>query len=327
MTAQDNPLLEVKDVVRDYDLPRDGLFKPKPKFRALHGVNFVVEAGRSMGIVGESGCGKSTLAKAILALEPPTEGTVTLRGTDLYALPRRKLKDMRRHLQIVFQDPFGSLDPRHKVDWIVSEPLHQLRPRPNREERRQMVLGVLQAVGLSAAAADKYPHEFSGGQRQRIAIARSLITRPDVIVADEPVSALDVSVQAQVLNLMNDLQAELGLTYLFISHDLSVVRCVTDDVVVMYLGRIVEQGPTAEVFGSPRHPYTEALLDAVPHPDPTRRGRRKPKVNGDDANQLSVVGGGCPYLSRCPRAEARCRSEMPELREISRERRAACHFT
>lgn len=322
---KEKPLLQVTGLVRDYALPRESLFKARPTFRALHGIDLSVQAGRSLGIVGESGCGKSTLAKAILALEPPTLGTVALNGENLYALSRRELKAKRKHLQIIFQDPYGSLDPRHRVEWIIAEPLMQMRPRPDVQERRRMVLDVLNAVGLPSSAADKYPHEFSGGQRQRIAIARALITRPDIIVADEPVSALDVSVQAQVLNLMNDLQSEFGLTYLFISHDLSVVRCVTDDVVVMYLGRIVEQGATADVFKDPKHPYTKALLDAVPHPDPSRRGRRRAQRTASPTD-THPVQGGCPYAPRCPMAQAQCLTDLPELRNLSESRKAACHL-
>ena len=316
-------LLEVRDLVRDYVLPRRHLFASPPHLRALDGVSFRIEAGRSFGIVGESGCGKSTLARTILALERPTGGSVHLRGRDLFALSAHELRAQRRHVQMIFQDPYGSLDPRQRVGRIVAEPLTMTAEGRDRTTRRAHVAEALQAVGLAAAAANKYPHEFSGGQRQRIAIARALITRPDLIVADEPVSALDVSVQAQVLNLMADLQSRLGLTYLFISHDLSVVRCVTDEVAVMYLGRIVEQGPTDRVFANPRHPYTQALLAAIPRPDPRRRQDRRaatPPV------PVAEASGGCPFAPRCPRAEARCRTEMPQLRAIESGHMAACHF-
>ena len=316
-------LLEVRDLVRDYVLPRRRLFAAAPRLRALDGVSFRIEAGRSFGIVGESGCGKSTLARTVLALERPSAGSVRVRGQDLFALKAGELRALRRHLQIIFQDPYGSLDPRQRVGRIVAEPLSMTEQGKNRSERRSRVAEVLEAVGLPAADAGKYPHEFSGGQRQRIAIARALITHPDLIVADEPVSALDVSVQAQVLNLMSDLQARLGLTYLFISHDLSVVRCVTDEVAVMYLGRIVEQGPTARIFADPRHPYTQALLSAIPRPDPKRRSRRAPE---QAAPVVEASTGGCPFAPRCPRAEARCRSEAPLLRPLDGDHTAACHF-
>ena len=266
--ASEAPLLEIKNVVRDYRLPKAGLLGAAPNRRALDGVSLTLRAGESLGIVGESGSGKSTLARLIMALDRPEAGQIRFRGQDLLALRRGALRRLRRNFQMVFQDPYGSLDPRHRVRRIVAEPLHGLGLDLSSGERRDRVAEALQAVGLKVADLDKYPHEFSGGQRQRIAIARALITAPALIVADEPVSALDASVQAQVLNLMADLQAARGLTYLFISHDLSVVRHITDRVAVMRHGRIVEQGRTAEVFARPRHPYTQALLAAVPRPDP-----------------------------------------------------------
>ncbi|MGH6914828.1 MAG: ATP-binding cassette domain-containing protein [Geminicoccales bacterium] len=270
------PLLEVLGLVKDYALPRRSLFRAAPRHRALDGVSFVIEAGQSFGMVGESGSGKSTLARLVLALDRPTSGTVRLKGRDLHALPDPALRRMRRQVQMVFQDPYGSLDPRHRVGRIVAEPL-ALAGALGRTERRELVAETLASVGLKPSDGEKYPHEFSGGQRQRIALARALITRPDLIVADEPVSALDVSIQAQVLNLMMDLQERYALAYLFISHDLSVVRHVTDWVAVMRDGRIVEQGPTGQVLASPSHPYTKALVRAVPRPEPgcRRRGARR----------------------------------------------------
>jgi peptide/nickel transport system ATP-binding protein len=261
MTA---PLLEISGLVRDYAMPRPHPFAAVPRHRVLHGIDLAVAKGGSLGIVGESGSGKSTLARAVLALERPQAGTVRLDGVDLFALSRRGLRAARRHVQAVFQDPYGSLDPRLSVGRIVAEPIAALEPRVTRAERRARVEAMLHAVGLPAADAQKYPHEFSGGQRQRIAIARALVTHPALIVADEPVSALDVSVQAQVLNLMLDLRERLGLAWLFISHDLGVVRVVTEQVAVLQHGRIVEQGPTAEVFANPQHPYTQSLVAAMP---------------------------------------------------------------
>ena len=254
------PLLEVRDLVKRYRLPRERLLRPAPVIEALRGVSFAVHAGRSLGIVGESGSGKSTLARLVMALETPTEGSVLMAGRDLNALSPASLIAARRDFQMVFQDPYGSLDPRQRVGRIVAEPLIGAAP----DEAHARVAEALNAVGLRDTDADKYPHEFSGGQRQRIAIARALITRPKLIVADEPVSALDVSVQAQVLNLLADLQAEFGVTYLFVSHDLAVIDHVCDEVAVMQAGRIVEYGLTEQVLQQPSHPYTRTLLAAIP---------------------------------------------------------------
>jgi len=257
MTA---PLLVVENLVKRYALPRESLLKPAPVVEALRGVSFAVQTGRSLGIVGESGSGKSTLARMVMALEAPTSGRVSLLGRDLHALSPTELRAARRDFQMVFQDPYGSLDPRQRVGRIVAEPLIGV----GATTARTRVAEALDAVGLRATDAEKYPHEFSGGQRQRIAIARALITRPKLIVADEPVSALDVSVQAQVLNLLADLQQQFGVTYLFISHDLAVVDHVCDDVAVMQSGLIVEYGPTDQVLQRPSHAYTRALLAATP---------------------------------------------------------------
>jgi len=257
------PLLEVTDLVRHYALPREKLFGPPPLVKALNGVSFSVSAGRSLGIVGESGSGKSTIARLVMALDTPTSGSVRMLGRDLHRLPRGELRTARRDFQMVFQDPYGSLDPRQTVARIVAEPLEALA-ESSRAEQRERASEALAAVGLRTSDMDKYPHEFSGGQRQRIAIARALITRPKLIVADEPVSALDVSVQAQVLNLMQDLQQQFGVSYLLISHDLAVVNHLCDEVCVVWKGKIVEQGPPGELFRNAQHPYTRTLLDAVP---------------------------------------------------------------
>ena len=268
------PLLQVTDLVREYTLPREHLFRPPGKVHALNGVNFSIAAGRSLGIVGESGSGKSTLARLVMALDAPTSGTVDLLGRNLHQLPAEQLRQARRDFQMVFQDPYGSLDPRQTVERIVTEPL-QAQGQTTRAEQREQAAQVLSQVGLRTNDLGKYPHEFSGGQRQRIAIARALITRPRLIVADEPVSALDVSVQAQVLNLMQDLQQQFGITYMLISHDLAVVNHLCDEVVVLYQGRIVERGSPGELFRNAQHPYTQSLVGAVPQVHPGRARARR----------------------------------------------------
>ena len=267
-TPKPEVLLEVRDVVRDYALPRRSLFGPAPAFRAVDGVSFDLHAGESLGLVGESGCGKSTLTRAILGLEPLQGGTIQLGGQAVTDGNRA----VRRRVQVVFQDPYGSFDPRWRVERLVAEPFHLLDAKPSAEGRRTRVTEALAEVGIEADAIHRYPHEFSGGQRQRIAIARALVLRPDLIVLDEAVSALDVSVRTRILDLLADLTDRLGLAYLFISHDLSVVRSVTDRVLVMKAGRIVEQGPTEDVFGSPTHPYTRELIEAVPRLEESHAG-------------------------------------------------------
>ena len=262
MTQNTPPLLQVTDLVRHYPAPRQRLWGARATVAALCGVSLQVTAGRSLGIVGESGSGKSTLARLVMALDTPTSGTVEVLGRNLHTLPAAELRRARRDFQMVFQDPYGSLDPRQTVLAIVTEPL-QAQKETSRTQQHTRAAQVLDQVGLRRSDLDKYPHEFSGGQRQRIALARALITRPRLIVADEPVSALDVSVQAQVLNLLQELQRDCGITYLLISHDLAVVNHLCDDVAVLYQGRIVEQGPPGQLFGHAQHPYTQTLVDAV----------------------------------------------------------------
>ena len=316
------PLVAVEGLSKRYRLPRERLLAPAPVLTALDDVSLAVAPGRSLGVVGESGSGKSTLARAIMALETPSAGQVRFAGRDLFALPSAELRRARRDFQMVFQDPYGSLDPRQKVERIVAEPLAAIGGT-DAAARRTRVAETLASVGLRAGDLDKYPHEFSGGQRQRIAIARALITRPKLIVADEPVSALDVSVQAQVLNLLEELQERFTLTYVLISHDLGVVDHVCDDVAVMYRGRVVEQGPPATLFRDAAHPYTRALIDAVPRAEPGRRRRRATRAAGDDT--AATAPGGCAYRGRCPLAEPRCAREVPLLRDIGPAHRAACH--
>ena len=272
------PLLQVSELTRSYDLPRSSLFGPREQVHALRGVSLTLQAGKSLGVVGESGSGKSTLARLVMALDRPTSGSVQLLGRDLHQLSPDELRAARRDFQMVFQDPYGSLDPRQSVERIVTEPMAALQ-RASKAEMKERAAEVLAQVGLRSTDVDKFPHEFSGGQRQRIAIARALMTKPRLIVADEPVSALDVSVQAQVLNLMQDLQQQSGLSYLLISHDLAVVSHLCDEVVVMHQGQIVERGTPAELFTHAQHPYTQTLVQAVPQIAPglarARRAARK----------------------------------------------------
>ena len=316
-------LLVVDQVTRTYTLPRDKLWGEPSVVHALQGVSFTLQAGHSLGIVGESGSGKSTLARLVMALEPPSSGKVRILGRDMAALDAAALRHARRDFQMVFQDPYGSLDPRQTVQRIVAEPLEVL-PGTSAAERRRLAQEVLVSVGLRPTDLDKYPHEFSGGQRQRIAIARALITRPRLIVADEPVSALDVSVQAQVLNLMQDLQDQFGVTYLLISHDLAVVDHLCAEVAVMFQGRIVEQGTPQTLFHNAAHPYTLALLDAVPRMEPKALTDARKRSAAMTARVL--IAGACPYAYRCPRAQARCDTSPPELLPVGPGHLAACHF-
>jgi peptide/nickel transport system ATP-binding protein len=316
------PLLEVDDLVQRYTLPRENLFKPAPEVLALNGVSVRVMTGKSLGVVGESGSGKSTFARAVMALETPTSGSVSLLGRDLHRLSADELRRARRDFQMVFQDPYGSLDPRQTVARIVAEPLSALGD-VDRAEQRRRVAATLQQVGLRDADMDKFPHEFSGGQRQRIAIARAVITRPKLVVADEPVSALDVSVQAQVLNLLQDLQDEFGLSYVLISHDLAVVEYLCDEVAVIYLGRIVERGRPQDLLATCAHPYTRALFEAVPR---ARPGRKRERRGAQTAASQSTGSTGCAYAGRCPHADTHCREIAPALRLVGPgDHSAACH--
>jgi oligopeptide/dipeptide ABC transporter ATP-binding protein len=310
MTAAPAPLLQVRDLVKSYPL-RGGFFRRSiGAVRAVQGVSFDLVAGETLGLVGESGCGKSTLGRNILRLEDATSGSVIFDGTDLMALSHRELFHHRRDMQMIFQDPYSSLNPRMTVGEIIQEPLdiHRIGTRKDREST---VRELLEAVGLRPEYSSRYPHEFSGGQRQRIGIARALALRPRVIVADEPVSALDVSVQAQVLNLMVALQRERNLTYIFISHDLSVVEYISDRIAIMYLGRIVEEGPKDTIFSRPAHPYTRALIESAPVPDPERR-RERPPIKGETPSPVNPPSG-CAFHPRCPFATDACSKTIPAL--------------
>ena len=314
-------LLQVRGLVKHF-VVRKGLFgSATAHVRAVDGVSFEVGAGRTFAVVGESGCGKSTVARVLLRLIEADAGEIRLGGQDLRALQGEALRRMRSRLQMVFQDPYGSLNPRMTAGAMLAEPLllHESLSGAQREARVAELLGL---VGLPADAQARYPHEFSGGQRQRLAIARALAARPQVIVCDEPVSALDVSIQAQILNLLADLQQRLGLAYVFISHDLAVVRQVATDIGVMYLGKLVETGPAAEVFRRPRHPYTQALLAAVPVPDPRRRGLDA--VVGGDVPSPLAPPSGCAFHTRCPHADARCKAETPALQAAGQGVQLAC---
>ena len=309
---------------------RSGLFgRARAHVRAVDGVDLDVWAGESFAIVGESGSGKTTLGRCIMRLIEPTAGTVTFDGTELTGLSSRQLRANRRHFQMVFQDPYGSLNPRLTIGRAVEEPM-RVHNIGSPGERKQRVAHLLETVGLSASTASRYPHEFSGGQRQRVGIARALASKPRLLVADEPVSALDVSVQAQIINLLAELQADLGLTLVFIGHDLSVVEQLADRVAVMYLGQIVEEAPADALFGQAQHPYTVSLLSAVPRPDPSRRGYRL-VLQGDPPNPADPPPG-CRFHTRCPIADDRCRRESPSLvrlggtSESLRGHRVACHY-
>ena len=317
-------LLEVCNLIRDYPAGPAPLFGRRATVRALDGIDLQVPQGSIFGIVGESGCGKSTLARIVMALDRPTSGNVLFDGDDLFLLPPARLAARRRDFQMVFQDPYGSLDPRSRIGRTIAEPLHVVPGAPRGKARAELVGRALESVGLKAADATRFPHEFSGGQRQRIAIARALITEPKLVVADEAVSALDLSVQAQVLNLLRALRDRRGITVLFISHNLAVIDCVADHVAVMYRGRIVARGAAGGVCDQPLHPYTQLLIAAEPSLDQIGRGPRRPRP--PVAPKVSAVAGqSCAFLPRCPRATERCAAEAPPLRAIADGRASACH--
>jgi oligopeptide transport system ATP-binding protein len=315
------PLVETRNLKKYFPV-RGGLFGPRQFVRAVDGVDVQVYPGETLGVVGESGCGKSTFGRLILRLLEPTEGEVLFEGEDLRALPPKTLRQKRREMQIIFQDPYGSLNPRMRVGRIVGEgiEIHQLA---SGAEKRRRVMGLLERVGLRPDAYDRYPHEFSGGQRQRIGIARALAVQPRLIVADEPVSALDVSIQAQIVNLLQDLQEEMGLAYVFIAHDLRVVEHISHRVAIMYLGKIVELAESGEIYRNPRHPYTRALLSAIPVPDPQLH-RSRVLLPGDVPSPIHPPAG-CPFHPRCPYVEERCRVTEPKLLKGRNSHAVACH--
>ncbi len=293
--------------------------------RAVDGVNLAIARGETLALVGESGCGKSTLGRLLLRLIEPTDGTVTFENQDIASLSSPEMRSMRKKMQIIFQDPYGSLSPRRTIGQIIGEPLEVFGVVNNRRARRERVAELLQKVGLPPETMDRLPRQFSGGQRQRVGIARAIALNPAFIVADEPVSALDVSVQAQIINLMQDLQRDEGFTYLFIAHDLAIVRHIADRVAVMYLGRIVEIGPKRQVYEAPQHPYTQALLSAAPEPEIQTRSRRI--ILEGDVPSPSAVPPGCSFHTRCPIARDICRKERPPLAKVAPGQNAACHFS
>ncbi|MFF8715664.1 dipeptide ABC transporter ATP-binding protein [Streptomyces sp. NPDC015184] len=329
------PILEVRDLAKHYPLTQGILFKKQiGAVKAVDGVSFDLAAGETLGIVGESGCGKSTVAKMLVHLEQPTAGAIRYKGEDVTKLSGRALKAVRRNIQMVFQDPYTSLNPRMTVGDIIGEP-YEIHPEvAPKGDRRRKVQDLLDVVGLNPEYINRYPHQFSGGQRQRIGIARGLALNPEIIVADEPVSALDVSVQAQVVNLLDRLQAEFELAYVFIAHDLSIVRHISDRVGVMYLGRIVEIGSDEQIYDHPTHPYTQALLSAVPVPDPTAREHRERIILHGDVPSPANPPSGCRFRTRCWKAQERCELEVPllavpavfRLTETMAKHDSACHF-
>jgi peptide/nickel transport system ATP-binding protein len=328
MTTAAEPLLQVRGVKVHFPIKR-GLFFDRTvgHVKAVDGVDLSIDRGTTYGLVGESGCGKSTLGRAILRLVEPTAGEVVFDGTDVATLKPEPMRHMRRRMQMVFQDPLGSLDPRQDVESLLAEPLHAHGLGGDKPAIARRLRELLDAVGLPAAALRRYPHEFSGGQRQRIGIARAITVEPDLLIADEPVSALDVSVQAQVLNLLEELQERLGLTYLVIAHDLAVVRHISDVVGVMYLGSLVEQAPADVLYEQPLHPYTRSLMSAVPVPDPVAEDSRERILLAGDLPSPANPPSGCRFHTRCPwRQETRCDDEVPVLRELAPGHLVSCHW-
>jgi oligopeptide transport system ATP-binding protein len=318
------PLLEARDIVKHYPILGGVLMRQVASVKAVDGVSLTIGEGETVGLVGESGCGKTTFGRTILRLEEPTAGEILFQGRSILGHSRNEMQALRREMQIIFQDPFSSLNPRKTVGQIVGEPLlvHGVK---SRQERDQRVLELLEVVGLRNEHMRRYPHQFSGGQRQRIGVARALALKPKLVVCDEAVSALDVSIQAQVINLLADLQQDFGLTYLFISHDLGVVEHVSDRVAVMYLGKIVEIAPSQQLYLEPLHPYTQALLSAVPIPDPSLQRPGRIILKGDVPSPIDPPSG-CRFHPRCGYAQAVCSQDEPALREVRPGHRAACHL-
>ncbi len=317
------PLVEVRSLIKHYPVTGGIFLRKVASVKAIDGVDLTIQEGETLGLVGESGCGKSTLGRLVLRLEEPTSGEVLFDGNDILVYDREKMRSIRKWMQIIFQDPFASLNPRKNVSYIVGEPLlvHGMKRRREREDRVQELLEV---VGLRREHMRRYPHQFSGGQRQRIGVARALALNPKLIICDEAVSALDVSIQAQVINLLQDLQQEFGLTYLFISHDLSVVEHISDRVAVMYLGKIVELAGKKTIYQNPLHPYTQALLAAAPVPDPHREAHHT-ILKGDVPSPIDPPSG-CRFHTRCPYVEQICRDHEPELKDFGGGQMVACHF-
>jgi oligopeptide/dipeptide ABC transporter ATP-binding protein len=319
-------LLQVENLVKHFPVGGGMFSGPTAVVRAVDDVSFTIRRGETLGLVGESGCGKTTTGRCILQLERPTSGRIVFEGVDLTTLDQAELRSVRRKVQVIFQDPYSSLNPRMTIGQILAEPIKVHGLVPDKTKRAERVRELLEQVGLAPQHARRYPHQLSGGQRQRVGIARALAMEPALIVCDEPVSALDVSIQAQIINLLEDLQKRLGLTYLFIAHDLSVVRHISDRVVVMYLGKIAEVADRRALYEEPLHPYTRALLSAVPIPDPALEAHREHTVLKGEVPSPLRPPPGCVFHPRCPRAEGRCSAEVPSLREIRPTHWAACHF-
>ena len=323
--TSEKPLVRVEGLKQHFPITRGILRRQVGAVKAVDGVSFDIYRGETLGMVGESGCGKSTTGRAILQLNRPTAGRVFLDDIELEHLRGKRLREMRRRMQMIFQDPYASLNPRMTIGRIIGEPL-QIFNLVSRKERKGRVQELMELVGLNPQFADRYPHEFSGGQRQRVGIARALALQPDFIVCDEPISALDVSIQAQVVNLLEELQERFGLTYLFIAHDLAMVRHISDRVAVMYLGKIVELTDQASLYANPLHPYTQALLSAVPIPDPKIESQRQRTILKGSLPSPSDPPKGCNFCTRCPVAVEHCHEVEPELREVSPEHQVACHL-